>query len=78
LSAVVLDSPAEGRPADARTWMPEDFLRYYPLRVEDAGGDAREFSSEPKYIYLPCPAQGAPDIPRMLDTRVDESVCAGR
>lgn len=78
LSAVVLDYPAEGRPPNVRMWMPRDFIRYYPVRVTDAGGDAREFTSEPKYIYLPCPAAGEPDIAKQLDASVDESVCVAR
>ncbi|MDR3736653.1 MAG: hypothetical protein P4L10_14110 [Acidobacteriaceae bacterium] len=78
LAAVALDSPAEGRPANVRTWMPRDFLTHYPLRVEDAGGDAREFTSEPKYIYLPCPMAGAPDVARQLDAKVNETACRAR
>jgi len=76
LSAVITDRPAEELLAYPRVWMPRDFLAYYPLRVEDPGGDARRFSSQPKYIYLPCPAAGAMDVARMLDAKVDESVCA--
>ena len=78
LSAVVLDWPAEQYLMHARVWMPRDFLAYYPLRVEAVGGDAVRFASQPKWIYLPCPATGAADVARMLDAHVDESACAGR
>jgi hypothetical protein len=76
LSAVVTDWPAEQFLEHRRVWMPRDFLAHYPLRVEAAGGDARRFTSQPKYIYLPCPAAGAVDVARALDAQVDESVCS--
>ena len=78
LSAVVLDYTAEeyfGRP---RIWIPRDFLAYYPLRVNATGGDARRFASQPKWIYLPCPAAGTLDVARMLDAHVNEAVCVKR
>jgi hypothetical protein len=78
LSAVVLDWPAEQYLALPRVWTPRDFLAYYPLRVEAVGGDERRFTSQPKWIYLPCPATGAVDAARMLDPQIDESVCTKR
>ncbi|MDR3736652.1 MAG: hypothetical protein P4L10_14105 [Acidobacteriaceae bacterium] len=78
LSAVVLDAPAEYFLGFPRVWMPGDFLAYYPLRVQDAGGDSKRFTSQPKYIYLPCPSAGATDVARLLDAHVDESVCTAR
>jgi hypothetical protein len=78
LSAVVLDWTAEKFLTYPRVWMPRDFLTYYPLRVAAAGGDDLRFTSQPQWIYLPCPAAGAVDTARMLDPQVDESACAGR
>jgi len=76
LSAIVLDRTAENFQALPRTWIPRDFLAYYPVRIEDAGGSARRFTSQPKYIYLQCPSPGAVDVPRLLDAAADESGCA--
>jgi hypothetical protein len=79
LSAVVLDWPAEQYLAlSPRVWIPRDFFAYYPLRVEAPGGDARRFSSEPQWIYLPCPVEGAVDVARILNAQIDESACVGR
>jgi len=78
LSAVVLDWPAEHYLQEARSWAPKDLLAHYPLRVDAVGGDARRFSSEPKYIYLPCPAADTVDEARALDPQIDESACAKR
>jgi hypothetical protein len=75
LSAVVLDGPAESYLKLPRVWMPRDFMAKYPLVVVDAGGDAVRFTSQPKYIYLPC---SLAIVARLLDARVDESKCAGR
>ena len=78
LSAVVLDSPAEYYLALPRAVVPHDFLRYYPVLVTDAGGDLNRFTSEPKYLYFPCPHQGKADTARQLDAKVDESACTSR
>ena len=78
LSAVVLDSPAEGYMQASRAAMPHDFLSYYPVLVTDAGGDQNRFTSEPKYMYFPCPQAGKPDAARLLDAKADESMCGGR
>jgi hypothetical protein len=78
LSAIVLDWPVEQYLAISRVWAPKDFLAYYPLRVSAVGGDERRFTSQPKWIYLPCPAAGAVDEARMLDANVDESACVKR
>jgi hypothetical protein len=75
LSAVALDWPAGQYLSHARVWMPRDFLAEYPLVVVDAGGDAVRFTSQPKYIYLPC---ARADVARRLDARVDVSACAER
>lgn len=75
LSAVALDQPAQWYAQRPRTWMPRDFQQRYPLVVTDAGGEAVRFTSQPKYIYLPCAQAGTA---RMLDAAVDESACSGR
>jgi hypothetical protein len=46
--------------------------------VEAVGGDERRFTSQPKWIYLPCPAAGSVDAARMLDPEIDETVCITR
>jgi hypothetical protein len=79
LSAVVLDMTAEEifaiRDQGHRVWMPPDFLTLYPLRVSAIGGGDTRFTSEPRWIYLPCSQQAAA---LRLDAHADTSPCSGR
>jgi len=76
LNAVVLDMSAEDnlaqRTAGHRIWMPPNFLALYPLRVRAAGADDARFTSEPRWIYLPCSQQA---IAQQLDAHLDTTPC---
>ena len=79
VSAVVLDLSAEAYlamiAAGHSVWMPSGFLAQYPLRVRAVGSGDDRFTSEPRWIYLPCAQQA---IALQLDARVDTSPCSGR
>jgi hypothetical protein len=79
LSAVALDMTAEEafaiRDQGHRIWMPADFLALYPLRVRAVGGGDNRFTSEPRWIYLPCAQQAAA---LRLDAHADTTSCSGR
>jgi hypothetical protein len=79
VSAVVLDLSAEDYltmlAAGHSVWMPSGFLAQYPLRVRAVGSGDDRFTSEPRWIYLPCAQQA---IALQLDARVDTSPCSGR
>ena len=76
LSAVVLDITGEQtlalRTGGHRIWMPEDFLSLYPLRIRAIGGGDSRFTSEPRWIYLPCSQQA---LAQRMDTLVDTAPC---
>jgi hypothetical protein len=79
VSAVVLDLSAKEylalSAAGHPVWMPPDFLTLYPLRARAVGSGDDRFTSEPRWIYLPCAQQA---IALQLDARVDTSPCSGR
>jgi hypothetical protein len=76
VSAVVLDMTADDnlalRAGGHRIWMPDDFLTLYPLRVRANGGGDTRFTSEPRWIYLPCSQQA---LAQRMDTLVDTTAC---
>ncbi len=73
IHAVVLDIPAEEFLKRKRSWMPTNFLRLYPLRVDAVGAGNVRFTSEPRYIYLEC---GLRSTAVALDPRIDTSACS--
>jgi hypothetical protein len=79
VSAVVLDLSAEDYlamiAAGHSVWMPSGFLALYPLRVRAVGAGDDRFTSEPRWIYLPCAQQA---VALRLDARVDTSPCSVR
>jgi hypothetical protein len=79
LTAVVLDMTAEENLAERdgghHIWMPADFLTLYPLRVSAVGGGDSRFTSEPRWIYLPCSQQA---VALRLDARADTAPCSAR
>ena len=79
LSAVALDMSAEEifaiRDQGHSVWMPADFLALYPLRVRAVGAGDTRFTSEPRWIYLPCSLQA---VALLLDARVDTTPCSSR
>jgi hypothetical protein len=79
VSAVVLDLSAEDYlamiAAGHSVWMPSDFFTLYPLRVRAVGAGDSRFTSEPRWIYLPCSQQA---VALQLDARVDTTPCSGR
>jgi hypothetical protein len=79
VSAVALDLSADDYlamiAAGHHVWMPPDFLTLYPLRVRAVGAGDSRFTSEPRWIYLPCSQQA---VALQLDARVDTTPCSGR
>jgi hypothetical protein len=73
LQAIALDKPAEEFLETPRVWMPRDFLTLYPLRVRAVGSEDYRFTSEPRWIYMPCTAV---ESARRLDPHLDTTPCA--
>jgi len=68
LSAIVLDRDAEFIESYARTWIPRDFLTYYPLAVRAIGSDDTQFGDQPRWIYFSC---ASADAAKRLDPQLD-------
>ncbi len=74
LSAVVLDHPAEFYLGNRRDWLPRDFLKLFPLRVEAEGNRELQYGVEqPRWIYLPCSRL---EVARAIGHPLGEEACA--
>ena len=73
-TAIAIDMNSED--AWAQHWIPGDFLRYYPVRVVATGGERRELTPQPLFIYFPCPSRTTPDPRQLLpQALIDDSLC---
>lgn len=72
LSGIALDRTAEEFLTSPRSWMPRDFLSYYPLLIHAKGREDAAFGTQPRWIYLPCRQV---NIARTLDPEADLTPC---
>ncbi|HEY0306936.1 MAG TPA: hypothetical protein VGB94_02145 [Acidobacteriaceae bacterium] len=75
LSAVALDMSPEEFAKHPRVWMPADFTTRYPLQIPAIGREDVRFTSQPRWIYLPCSMR---DVAERLNPKLDAQACAPR